>query len=273
MTPLTFALEVRNMKNTLYLLGIALIVLFLGACGQEPQQDNQNDEYGEQTETDTTGEGEAVFGVTDAAADMGAVSEIHMTIDSVKVRSQTQGWVTVSSTPATYDLLELKEEGRTALLAQAELPEGTYDEMELVVSSVTVVDTEGTHEATMPSNTMTFDGYLVVKEGQTATATFDILADQSLHMTEEGEYIMAPVIEVETRSNAEVDVSNEEDIAVSGGQLTTSVTIGMDIDGNVGVGLRIAADAVLSLTGGVLGILDSEGSVTADVEGTVTGNY
>ncbi len=219
---------------------------------------------GTQTNGDgaSSGEGRAVFAVTDAAADMGSVSSVMVTVDSVEVHSETEGWITVSSTSKTYDLLELKAEGRQELLADATLDEGTYNQLRLDVSSVVVVDEDGSHDAKLPSNELKMNGNFVVESGQTSTATFDFIVDESLHIagnakndTKGRSYILAPVIQFETRSNAEVDVSSSSDVKVSGGKVDTNVKLGMDIKGNVGAGLKIPADTDLVLgSNGLLSI-------------------
>ena len=53
-------------------------------------------------------QGRAVFTVADAAADMGTVTRVLVTVDSLQVQNASGGWITVSSTPHAYDLLQLK---------------------------------------------------------------------------------------------------------------------------------------------------------------------
>ncbi|MBI2445849.1 DUF4382 domain-containing protein [Candidatus Micrarchaeota archaeon] len=247
----------------------------------------------------TTATGRAVFGVTDAAADMGAVSSVQMRIDSVQVHSASQGWVTASSESKTVDLLELKAQGATALLADAQLKADTYDQMRMDVSSVTVVDAEGSHQAKMPSNQIKFIGDLVVKANGTSSATFDFIADESLHVagkaegqgSAEAKYVMAPVIQFESRTDAKVNVENGNRVQIVGGSVKTNVKVGMDIKGNVGIGLAIPADAVvlvgttgdviiggtLNSTGNIVGGIgvggssEASGSASADASGSASG--
>ncbi len=231
-----------DMKAKLGLILSALFVMLLAVgCAQT-------------TTTTTTqngsGEGRVVFTATDAAADMGAVSEITMTIDSVQVHSQTEGWVTVTNEDRVVNLLELKAESAHALIADAELDAGTYDQIRLDVKEVIVTDNRGEHEAKLPSNTLSFKGDLEVEANQTSSASFDFLADQSLHMTGKGEYIMAPVVKYESRDNVQVDTSNEDRVVVQGGSVENSVTVGMNAEGQVGVNIRIPANANVSIGNG-----------------------
>ncbi|MBI4162809.1 MAG: DUF4382 domain-containing protein [Candidatus Aenigmarchaeota archaeon] len=236
-------------KNALLLLALVAVV-FVAGCT---------------TYTSGSATGRAVFTATDAAADMGTISSVQVTIDEIKVHSASKGWVTVSSTPRTVDLLELKAESKNELLADANLAADAYSQMRFEVSKVMVTDASGTYEAKLPSNEVKFSGTLVVEANKTATATFDFLADESLHITSRGsgsagtKYVMAPVIQVTTRSNADVRLESDNEVQVSGGAVNTNEKIGMDINGNVGVGLKIPANVVLDVNGGVISVISAEG--------------
>jgi len=87
------------MEAKKFLAAIALLAILLVAGCTQPQNNNNN-QNGDSS-------GTMLLAVTHAAADMGSVSSVRMTVDRVRVYSQTEGWVTVSSTPKTYDLLAL----------------------------------------------------------------------------------------------------------------------------------------------------------------------
>lgn len=211
--------------------------------------------------------GRVVFTMKDAAADMGSVQKVEVTIDSVSVHTAAEGWTTVSSTSATYDLLTLKAEGNQVVLADVQLKEGTYNQVRLDISKVVVTDADGEHEAKLPSGELKIVGDVEVKENTTSAATFDFIVDESLHMTGNGQYIMAPVVQFESRTDAVVDVSGGS-VRVTGGQVKTNVKVGMDVDGNVGIGLGIADDAELDIENGRVSIklsLGSSGSRSSSV--------
>ena len=127
--------------------------------------------------------GEAVFAVSDAAADMGAVSEVTVTINGVRVRSDAGTWTTVSTETKAFGLLELEASGAMELLAKAELAADTYDQIELNISKVVVTDASGEHEAKMPNATMVLEGKMDVVADASSSAEFDFQTDQSLHVT------------------------------------------------------------------------------------------
>jgi hypothetical protein len=201
--------------------------------------------------TDGQNTGRVVFAITDAAADMGTVTNVSVTIDSIKVRNNEDAWVTATSDQQTFDLLELKAQGTTALLADVQLPNGTYTEIRLEISKVVVTDENGSHDAKLPSGELKLKGTLVVEGNSTSSAVFDFIADESLHTTGSGQYVMAPVIQIETRQDANVNI-NGENVVVAGGTVKTNAKLGMDINGNVGAGLKIATDAAVDIEGGVL---------------------
>lgn len=216
--------------------------------------------------------GRAVFTMTDAAADMGAVSSVKVTVDSVQVHHENEGWVTASSDTQTYDLLELKASNTQKLLADAQLPNGTYNQLRLDVSNVVVVDENGTHNAKLPSNTLKMQGEFTVEAENSAesngsaetsgssgsdssaeadgaaVATFDFIADESLHVTGDGKYVMAPVVQVTARNDAQVDIGSNAAVDISGGNIATNVKVGMNENGEVTVGGGIPANAQLGLS-------------------------
>ena len=212
--------------------------------------------------------GRVIFTITDAAADMGSVTSVKVTVDSVSVHSASEGWVAVSSAPETYDLLQLKTRGTNALLADAQLKAGNYEQVRLMISTVVVTDATGDHEAKLPSDELKIAGDLTISANSTATAMFDFLVDESLHVTGNGEYILAPVVKLETRERADVDVKSDSDVRISGGTLKTNIKVGMDTAGNVGMGLKIGLDHDLRIEDGAIIINMNQDSIG----GTIAGN-
>jgi len=220
-------------KSTFALLIIFAVATLLSAC--TPQQ--------------LTQDGRAVFVLTDAAADMGSVTNVSVTIDSIKVLNESGSWITVSATPQTYDLLKLKSTNTQVLLADYNLTQGTYNQVRLEISKVIVTDASGDHVAKLPSGELKLVGKLIINGNSTSTVKFDFIADESLHITGEGTYIFAPVIKFETRQKAEVDTRFRENIRIINGNVDENKKEGMDINGNFGEGFRIRTDARFSIKG------------------------
>ncbi len=201
--------------------------------------------------------GRVVFAVKDAAADMKGVTSIMLTVDKVEAHSAIGGWVTASSASKQYDLLQLKQTGAAELLADAKLAVGTYDQIRLNISHVSVVASGKTQDAKLPSNVLRIVGKIVVNADQTAVVTIDFMADKSLHLTGSGQYILAPVVMLESKSGVEVDIDSDEKVTVSGGKVDDNETAGMDEMGEVKanfelddkVGINIDANGHIYLGG------------------------
>lgn len=228
-----------------FVLGLlVLTLLVIAGCTGAPNTDG-NSPNGQT--------GRAVFSMTDAAADMGSVQKVNVTIDSVDAYSETNGWVRVNSQRREYDWLELKSQSKTVVLADAQLEEGSYSQVRMNVSKVTVTDANGVHEAKTPTREWVFDGQFTVESNTTSSAHFDFQADESVHVANDSSYVVAPVTVVETRDNASVNVQSSDRVIISGGSVRTSQTVGMDISGNIGVGIRIPVDAVIDV--GITGLV------------------
>ncbi|MFA5367637.1 MAG: DUF4382 domain-containing protein, partial [Dehalococcoidia bacterium] len=152
--------------------------------------------------------GTVVFAITDAAADMGAVTKVEVTVDQIRVRAEGGAWTTVSSEEQTFDLLQLRSTNTVQLMIQIQLQTRNYDMVELNISQVRVTNGSGTHTAMMINNRLQMECMLEVQTQTMATVNFDFIADESLHETVEGQYVFAPVIALQTRTQAQVQFRN-----------------------------------------------------------------
>ena len=237
-------METRNIALLFTVAAVVAISLFAAGCAQAPPPANQPSPgslpgqtgTGQQTAQagSATGYGQVVYTLSDVAPDMGAVQRIDITVDSVIMHSSGSNWTTVSSTPKTYDLIALKASGAQSLLADANLAPGTYDQMRLGISSVMVTDSNGTHSAKLPSGVLAIKGQFSVIANSTTLINLDFLADKSLHVTGNGQYILAPVIHLVEKNNAKVDSGNRMDVIVRGGRMHTDIEVGMDENGERG---------------------------------------
>ena len=244
------------MNKSLIIILVAVAVIILAGAGWMMYNNNQ---VNQNTPTNTTNnnqnqtEGTLYFSFKDAAADMGSISAINMTVDKVYVHSQSQGWVTLSTNPQTFSLLALKASGNTALMAKANLKADTYDQMWFHVSSVMVTETGKTaKQATMPSADFKMLGSVKVVAGSNSMATLDVLADQSLHKTDKGEFIFAPVVEFEGRSNASVTVDTNNMVTAANGTVDSTTSAGMDINGEVKTNFKLNINSALQINAGVV---------------------
>jgi hypothetical protein len=229
------------MKNTT--IGIIVLVVVIAAAGLFYFYGMTPVNY----PTNQPSQGTAFFSISDKSADLGSVTSIKITVDEVQIHSNTQGWVTVSNATETYDLIQLKNSGNSALLANVQLQPDLYDQLRLNVSSVTVTDANGTADAKLPSGEIRFDSDINITSNSTTSLNFDFLANESLHVTGNGKYILAPVVHFTSTRDANVQTDLNGNVHASGGDVEADTKIGMDVNGSVDVGLKIPDDQNLSI--------------------------
>lgn len=190
-----------------------------------------------------SGHGKVIFAVKDAVTgSMQEVTSVLLTIDKLEVHSASQGWITVSTAQKQYDLLKLKQSGSAALLADANLPSDTYDQIRLNIRTVEVRAGSMMQEAKLPSHTLKLIGNVVVKEGEVSTATIDFIADKSLHLTGNGTFILSPVVKLETRSSTDIEIKADESVVINGGRVDAQRESGMDEKGEMRANFELKGD-------------------------------
>ncbi len=199
------------------------------------------------TPTAESGLGRAVLSIQDAATSLSGVTAINMTVDKVDVQSSTQAWTTVSTTAKVYDLVQLKNSGLAILLADVNLAAGTYHQIRLHVSKVEVTANGTTTVAKLPSNTLKIAGTFTVTAGQVSTASLDFIADKSLHLTGSGKYILAPVVHLQTKTDADVQINANHSVEVKSGKTETDTNVGMDEKGQVKADFELNANAKIEV--------------------------
>lgn len=230
----------KNISGSIFtLIFILLIAALISACSLQPQSQSSQ----------STQEGRAVFTMTDDAANMSEVTSIKITVNSIKVLNESESWTTVSNEQQTYDLLKLKSSGTQVLLAEYNLTPGTYNQIRLNISQIVVTDASGDHTAKLPSGELKIVGKLVINANSTSTVKFDFIADESLHLTGNGTYIFAPVVKLETRQRANVDLRFRENVRISDGKIDDDRKEGMDIEGNFGEEYHINENSRLIIRG------------------------
>ena len=200
------------------------------------------------TPTPAAPQGRVVFSATDAAANMGNVSQVNMQISEIDVHNATDGWVTASVTPVTFDLLALNAKKQSTLMSNITLKAATYDQVRFNIASVSIKTTAGViKDARLPSNEMAIATSLVVNKDSTASANFDFLARSSLFTTDAGDYIFAPVVTTHTESNAKLEIATTGIVTIDSGHVDNTNTVAMDIDGSVKANFRISPTAKLAI--------------------------
>ena len=250
------------MNKTLTIGIIAIAVLLAGIVGfwmmsQNMLKLNPGQYTFSNTGNNKTDQGTVVVAITDAAANMGNVSAVNVTVDKVYLHSESQGWVLVSSNEQTFELLDLKAKKSLALVAKTNVKADTYDQVWLHISKVMVTESGTAKEAKLPSNDVRISGIVKVAANATASATMDVIADESLHKTANGKFVFAPVIKFESRSQATVNVTADNVVTIVNGNVDSSKSAGMDVTGEVKDNFKLDAKAVIEINAGAVQIKGS----------------
>lgn len=172
-------------KTLRYLLtSIFAIAFFVAGCSTSPN----------------TGTGTLEVRMVDAPIDN--AKEVNVVINSVQVNNTETdtGWVTVNEPNQSYNLLSLTN-GAYAVLGQAELEPGTYEQIRLVLASGghNIVFEDGTSESlTVPSGAQSglkLNVNAEIEAGFTYTLILDFNASKSVVKAgNSGKYLLKPVI-------------------------------------------------------------------------------
>ncbi len=203
------------------------------------------------------GKGMLYLTITDAAATMGSVSAVDVTIDKIDVYGAKQGWVTIPATSQTFSLLNLKAKSQALLLAKAAVIPDVYTQFKLHIAKITVTETGAQKEAKLPSSDFVFMANVKVDGAAISVGRFDIMTDKSIHKTATGAFIFAPVIKFDSSTNPTVKVAADNSVVVSKGLINPTVNAGMDATGMVKLNyildpktnLKIDATGVITTSG------------------------
>lgn len=228
---------------------IALPLMAVGCSGNNNTTGDSSDSSSSKT---ASTQGRAVFSITDAAANLENISAVRLSVNNLQVQASGGAWTTINLANKEFDLLALKESNSAALLADANLEAGTYNQLRLNISKVIVVQNGVESEAKLPSQELKIVGRLTVEAGKTSTAALDFLVDKSLHITGKGEFILAPVVKLETAHNAEVEIQSDTVVVKSGGKADANITVGMDLSGQARANFILDAKTKLDLVGGAI---------------------
>ncbi len=134
--------------------------------------------------------------LTDAPGDF---DEVWVTIRSIEISSVEGGWLALSDTPQSFDLLSLQNDV-TAALAGAALQPGTYPQLRLLVDDAFVVTggtSEALHLASGIETGIKINLDATVELGMAYTVVLDFDAHQSVKHTGQG-WLLTPVIKLES---------------------------------------------------------------------------
>ena len=171
--------------------------------------------------TSPAAQGEVRLVLVDAPA---GFEQVNIVVTRVEVHAagydSTSGWITVSDTTATYDLLVLTN-GANSVLGNDMLPVGKYTQIRLAIGAGSNVVVDGvTYGLDVSSATgLKLNHNFDIKEGVLYEMTLDFDADKSLTLMNNGQYRLQPVIRI--IANA---VSGTISGVISPGAVRTTIT-------------------------------------------------
>ncbi len=220
-----------------------------------------------------------VLAIKDEAARLTGIQSILFNIKEIMVLKQGGGWVTVSNIPQTFDLMQLKKDGRFVLLGDIKIESGQYSQARLLLGAIVVMKDGVAYDAKLPSNEVRILTDLNLGKGTTGALTFDVLADKSLHQTGSGKYIFAPVINLKAYDNVtQVQILSQK-VDLFGGNLKYNVEAGMNESGEVKVNSSINPSAKLDLIKNIIVVTSPDEeknlkvSAQAAIDTVVAGKY
>ncbi len=107
-------------------------------------------------------------------------------------------WITVVEGPASFNLIDLRENGVEEILGNTETDTGRYTRIRMYVTlEEAVVDGITVNEGIIfPSEVLKITGTFDIEESKTTILTLDFDAEKSLVFTGEGKVMFKPVVKL-----------------------------------------------------------------------------
>jgi hypothetical protein len=174
-----------KMKRLIYIIPVVLILFYTGC------KDNSTNPG--------TSQGQLKISMVDSPAQFDQVNIVVTRVEVHMADSSEGGWMIVNPVPHTYDLLQLTN-GASVVLGDTFLTAGHYTQIRLVLGDGCNVVTNGdTIPLVIPSGMQTgikLNHEFDLLPGNLYELMLDFNAEQSIHITGNGEYMMNPVIRV-----------------------------------------------------------------------------
>lgn len=193
-------------------------------------------------------------------------------IDHIQVlpSGQGKGWINISNTNQTIDLLGLRNASPRLpqIVADARVPVDQYQKVRFHISKIVAEDGQGAKVVHLPGNNIEFEAPFSVsaKKDLVTTIVLDIPLDESLRdaLDEAGRpvKVFAPVINYETKGDSQVTTSPNKRLNFQKqGVVQGTGTVSMDASGQVDKGVGIASTTPLKVDKGKVVIPSTKGIV------------
>lgn len=169
-------------RLSIYAIGVLLTAVFLASCsGSETTKFNVR--------------------MTDAPA---AYNAVYVDVQEVRAHSDVSGWVTLTTNPGVYNLLDLNN-GIDTLIASGNLPVGKVSQIRLILGTNNSIVKDGiSYPLSTPSaqqSGLKLNVHETLESGVEYTIWLDFDANRSIVETGNGSFILKPVIRTFTQAN------------------------------------------------------------------------
>lgn len=197
----------------------------------------------------------AVFAIKDKAMGLENIKSILITFNSISLHSPQKGWITLSNTPKTFDLIALKTSGKLEPMLDTTIEADTYTQMRLAVGAVVVIKEGIARTAKVPSGEIKIPFTFTTEKNKTSAVVIDIRADSSLHSAHDDTIIFAPVLHINTRTQVKSTQQIGKYIDILGGASEFDASFGMDEDGATKINYTLDPSAVIQFAKNVFVII------------------
>jgi len=176
-----------KMRKLIYLIPVLLLFFYTGCS-----EDNSTNPAG-------SGQGQLKISMVDSPAQYDQVNIVVTRVEVHMADSSEGSWMVVNPVPHTYDLLLLTN-GASVVLGDTFLTAGHYTQLRLILGEGSNVVVNGdTLPLIIPSGMQTgikLNHEFDIEPGNLYELMLDFNADQSIHVTGNGVYMLNPVIRV-----------------------------------------------------------------------------
>jgi hypothetical protein len=186
--------------------------------GDDESPDHEDDDGDESSvsSTSTSGTTSPTSSATSAptsssatAAGTGRVS-VAIEVEEENETDEDGKWITLLDKNTTVDLAAFSGDAR-AFLGAADVPAGTYNQIRMrVVSAQLVLSNGTTADVKVPSHWLKIKGPFTVETGKETALTLDFDLEKSLHETGNGEWMLKPVLKLESEHREKPEKAERE---------------------------------------------------------------
>ncbi|MBI4980423.1 hypothetical protein HZC30_02585 [Candidatus Woesearchaeota archaeon] len=152
---------------------------------------------------------------------------------TIEIHQKNGQWLTLTTKAMDFSLL--KNPSGQQVMTYNKIPVGEYDKIKIDLKGVKIVTKDKVYDALIPNKELIINTTIVVNQNGKSSVELNLDLAGSLHPTEEGKIVFAPVMNIKSRKNIDADIldQNKKLIKVKSGTLLDDKKVGMDLDGKI----------------------------------------